>query len=49
MTFTEVPGGTEVQITHKGFHDADSRANHDQGWDAYLTGLGLFLGGDGKG
>jgi uncharacterized protein YndB with AHSA1/START domain len=43
VTFSASPEGSEVQITHKGFHEAESRSNHDQGWDSYMDGLIAFL------
>jgi uncharacterized protein YndB with AHSA1/START domain len=45
VTFKDVPGGTEVVLTHDRFASEDSRDHHRQGWQAILDKLpGVFAG-----
>ena len=39
VTFKDVEGGSEVQVSHAGFTSPESRANHAFGWDSYLCRL----------
>ncbi len=34
---------TRIVLQHSGFQRADSQAQHDEGWDAYLSGFEAFL------
>ncbi|HEY2342083.1 MAG TPA: SRPBCC domain-containing protein [Chthoniobacteraceae bacterium] len=39
IDFIAKEGGTEVQLTHEGFPNAESRGNHEHGWDGSLDKL----------
>ena len=39
VRFSSEGGGTRVTISHTGFTNPDGRANHDSGWDSYITGF----------
>lgn len=39
VDFKEVENGTEISISHAGFHSQSSQATHDTGWDSYINGL----------
>lgn len=43
VTFTAHAEGTALRLRHRGFLSADSRANHDNGWNSYVTGLIAFM------
>ncbi len=43
LTFTAVPGGTEMTLRHTGFPDASSRNDHDGGWVAIVDALAAQL------
>jgi hypothetical protein len=44
IDFLDVPGGTEVTLTHEGFKDAITRDHHAQGWGGGPNKLAKFLG-----
>lgn len=37
VEFHEVPGGTEVRLTHEGFSAPEARDGHEQGWQSCLN------------
>ncbi|MGB8355118.1 MAG: SRPBCC domain-containing protein [Chthoniobacteraceae bacterium] len=39
VEFTEVQGGTSLTLTHEGFVDAETRDNHNWGWNGALDKL----------
>jgi len=43
VTFKDVQGGTEVILTHEGFHTERSRDTHLGGWESSLGKLTHFL------
>lgn len=43
VRFLETTTGTQIKLKHTGFLSEESRSNHDQGWDAYIEGLKIFL------
>lgn len=43
VTFDNHPDGTEVQVTHSGFHSETSYNNHAAGWDNYIDGFTAHL------
>jgi uncharacterized protein YndB with AHSA1/START domain len=45
VTFTSVEGGSELQLLHKQFPDAEMRDKHGQGWTGCLDRLDVVLTG----
>lgn len=43
VEFFERSGGTEVVLTHVGLADAESRDNHQEGWEGTLERLAADL------
>ncbi len=43
LQFCEVPGGTEVTLTHEGFPDKDTRDAHQNGWGGGFDKLEKLL------
>jgi len=43
VTFAAHEQGTQLRLQHGGFLSADSRTNHDTGWNSYITGLTAFI------
>src|SRR5262249_22461340 len=43
MVFRDVPGGTELTLTHGNFPDARTRDEHGQGWASGLQKLAQLL------
>jgi uncharacterized protein YndB with AHSA1/START domain len=43
VEFKDAQGGTEVTITHENFTSAESRNQHQRGWEGCLTSLENFL------
>jgi len=43
VTFSPSAEGTRIRLIHSGFDDADSRGQHDRGWDSYISGLSTHL------
>ena len=43
LEFREVPGGTEVTLTHEGFPDTDTRDAHRNGWGGGFEKLERLL------
>ncbi len=43
VTFSAHENGTQVRLQHRGFLSAESRTNHDNGWNSYIKGLRAFI------
>jgi uncharacterized protein YndB with AHSA1/START domain len=43
LEFRQVPGGTEVTLTHEGFPDKDTRDAHQNGWGGGFGNLEKLL------
>lgn len=43
LKFTEVEGGTNVELTQVKFLDEEARSDHEGGWTAILASLGRVL------
>ncbi|MDA8020375.1 MAG: SRPBCC domain-containing protein [Thermoanaerobaculia bacterium] len=43
LDFSEVDGGTEIQLTHVKFRDEEARSNHRGGWQQILAALDGIL------
>lgn len=43
VTFSASDEGTRIRLVHSGFDDAESRDQHDSGWDNYISGLSTHL------
>lgn len=43
LNFTEVEGGTNVELTQVKFLDESARSDHEGGWTAILASLGKLL------
>lgn len=39
VIFKHHTGGTEINLSHKGFTNLESRSMHDSGWDSYVDAL----------
>jgi uncharacterized protein YndB with AHSA1/START domain len=48
VAFREVPGGTEVSLTHEGHPDKDTRDAHQGGWSGSFEKLNRLLAAQGK-
>ncbi len=43
VTFEPTTEGTRLRLRHDGFTKPDSEANHNSGWDNYISGLSELL------
>src|SRR6266446_879263 len=45
VDFVEIDGGTDVQITHEAFPNAEARDSHNYGWNGCFDKLAAYVGG----